>query len=161
MTSIKYIKLNKTKSLPNHYLGFRGIIPKKTTPSTPKKPFKKYDGPVYVAEEVYKLLSPEAVVALKKYNTEAINKFAKKRVIHVTDIVDHELPPSEDTTPEEQHDPHQFEDAPDNEFDPILDYINSQHHQEKDMNNALQAYNVMASPTSDVTPQWSINLAHI
>ena len=28
------------------------------------------------------------------------------------------------------------------------------------MNNALQAYNVMASPTSDATPQQSINLAH-
>ena len=29
------------------------------------------------------------------------------------------------------------------------------------MNNALQAYNVMTSPTSDVAPQQSINLAHI
>ena len=38
-------------------------------PSTPKPP-KKYDGPVYVPAEVYKLLSPEAIVAFKKYNTE-------------------------------------------------------------------------------------------
>ena len=29
------------------------------------------------------------------------------------------------------------------------------------MNNALQAYNVMTSPTSDVTPQRSINSVHI
>ena len=29
------------------------------------------------------------------------------------------------------------------------------------MNNALQAYNVMASPTPDTTPQQSINLTHI
>ena len=29
------------------------------------------------------------------------------------------------------------------------------------MNNALQAYNVMTSPTSDVAPQWSINSVHI
>ena len=29
------------------------------------------------------------------------------------------------------------------------------------MNNALQAYNVMTSPTSDVTPHWSINSVHI
>ena len=121
----------------------------------------KYDGPVYAPGEVYRLLRPEAVVALKKYNTEAINKFAKKRGIHVTDIADQEPLPSEETTPEEQHDPHQFEDAPDIESDPTLDYINSQHHQEEDMNNALQAYNVMTSPTSDVTPQWFINLAHI
>ena len=96
-----------------------------------------------------------------KYNTEAINKFARKRGIQVTDIVDQEPLPSEDTTPEEQHDPRQFDNAPDIESDPILDYINSQHHQEGDMNNALQTYNVMTSPTSDVTPQWSINSVHI
>ena len=71
----------------------------------------------------------------------------------MTDIADQEPLPSQDTTPEEHHDPHQFDDAPDIESDPILDYINSQHHQEEDMNNALQAYNVMTSPTSDVTPQ--------
>ena len=81
--------------------------------------------------------------------------------MHVTDIADHELHPSEDTTPEEQHDPHQFDDAPDSESDPVLDYINSQHHQEEDMNNALQAYKVMTSPTSDTTPQQSINSVHI
>ena len=30
----------------------------------------------------------------------------------MTDIADQEPLPSEDTTPEEQHDPHQFDDAP-------------------------------------------------
>ena len=54
----------------------------------------------------------------------------------MTDIADQEPLPSEDTTPEEQHDPHRFDDAPDIESDPI-DYNNSQHHQEEDMNNAL------------------------
>ena len=44
------------------------------------------------------------------------------------------------------------DDAPEIVSDPTLDYINSQHHQKEDMNNALQAYNVMTSPTSDVTP---------
>ena len=62
---------------------------------------------------------------------------------------------------EEQTDPHSFDDAPTNEFDPILDYINSQHHQDKDMNHALHAYNVMTSPTPNDTPRWSINLVHI
>ena len=109
---------------------------------------------------MYKLLSPEAVATLKKYNTEAINKFAKKRGIHITDIADHESPPSEDTIHEEPPDCHQFEDAPENEIDPILDYINCQHHQEEDMNNALQAYNAMASPTPADTPQRSINSVH-
>ena len=78
---------------------------------------------------MYNLISTEGVAALKEYNTEAINKFAKKTGIDVTDIADHESPPSEDTTHEEQPDPHQFEDAHENEIDPILDYINSQHHQ--------------------------------
>ena len=110
---------------------------------------------MYVPAEGYKLLSPEAVTALKKYNTEAINKAAKRRGIHVTDITDHESPPSEDTTDEEQTDLHPCDDAPTNEIDSILDYINSQHHQEDDMNHGLNAYNVMASPTPNDTPQWS------
>ena len=101
------------------------------------------------------------MTTLKKYNSEAINKAAKKRGIHVTDITDHESAPPEDTTHEEQTDPHSFDDATTNEFDPILDYINSQHHQEEDMNHALQAYNVMASPTPNDTPQQSINSVHI
>ena len=54
-----------------------------------------------------------------------------------------------------------FDDGPTNEVDPILDNIKSQHHQEEDMNHALQAYNVMASPTPDDTPQQSINSIHI
>ena len=145
--------------------GFQRNHPRKPTPSTPKKPFKTSDGPVYVCAEVYKLLSPEVVAALKKYNTEAINKFAKKIGIHVTDIADHESPPSEDTTHEDQPDPHQFDDAPENEIDHILDYINCQHHQEEDMNNALQAYNVMASPTPMIHPSkpstWSIPIYSI
>ena len=77
--------------------GFQRNHPRKPTPSTTKKPFKAYDGPVYVPAEVYKLLSPEIVTALKKYNSEAINEAAKKWGIHVTDITDHESSPPEDT----------------------------------------------------------------
>ena len=160
MTFIKYIKPNITKAFKTTIWVPEGSC-QKDQPFCTQEAFEKYDGPVYVPPEVYELLSPEAVVALKKYNTEAINKFAKKRGIHVTDIADQEPLPSEDPTPEEQHYPHQFDDAPDNESDPILEYINSQHHQEEDINKALQAYNVMTSPTSDVTPQQSINSFHI
>ena len=153
-------KHNKKPSKP--LSGLQRDHAKKTNPSGPKKPFKNYDGPVYVPAQGYKLLSPEAVVALKKYNTEAINKFSKKRGIHVTDIADKDPLPSEDTTPEEQHDLINLM-MPDSESwsDPILDNIKSQHHQEDKMNNALQAYNVMTSPTLDVTPHRSINSAHI
>ena len=150
-------KYDKEPSIP--LSGFHKDHHRKSTPSAPKKPFKKDDGHAYVPAEVYKLLSPEAVAALKKYNTEPINKFAKKRGIHVTDIADCESSPSDDTPLEDQPD-QQFEDAPEDETDPILDYINSQHHQEEDMNNALQAYNVIASPTPDDTPQQSINSVH-
>ena len=144
------------KQPPTPLSGFQKDHHRKPTPSATQK----YASPVYVPAEVYKCISPETVASLEKYNTEAINKFTKKRGIHVTDIADHESPPSEDTIHEEQPDPQQFEDAPENEIDPILDYINSQHHQEEDMNNALQAYNVMASPTPADTPQWSISLIH-
>ena len=131
-------------------------------PSSAKKPSapKKYDGPVYVPAEVYKLLSPEAVTALKKYNSEALNKMAKKRGIHVTDITDQILSIAETNISEEQVETNQDEDEPEGEADPILDYINSQHHQEDDMNHALQAYNIMTSPFSDTTPHRSINSVH-
>ena len=144
---------------PTPLSGFQKDHSRKSISAAPKKPStpKKYDGPVYVPAEVYKLLSPEAVVALKKYNSEALNKMAKKRGIHVTDVTDHGLSIAETNTSEEQADPHQDDDAPEDEADPILDYINSQHHQEDDMNHALQPYNIMTSPFSDTTPQRSIN----
>ena len=152
-------KHNKRPSKP--LSGFQRDHAKKTNPSAPKKPFKKYDGPVYVPAEVYKLLSPEAVVALKKYNTEAINKFAKKRAYmrltlltrnpyHLRIpllrnnmiLVNLMMLPAMRVT--------QFW---------ITSIANTT--QEEDMNNALQAYNVMTSPTSDATPQRSINSVHI
>ena len=137
---------------------------RKPTSTVTKKPSdrKKYDGPVYVPAEVYKLLSPEAVIALKKYNSEALNKMAKKRGIHVTDITDQVLSIAETNTPisEEQVGANHDEDEPEGEDDPNLDYINSQHHQEDDMNHALQAYNIMTSSFSDTTPQRSINSVH-
>ena len=73
-----------------------------------------------------------------------------------------ESPTPEETTheAEAQSVPHQFDDAPESEDDPILDYINSQYHQDEDMNNALQAYNIMTSTPQDDTPQWPINSTH-
>ena len=71
-------KHNKKPSKP--LSGFQRDHAKMSIPSETKKPFKKYDGPVYVPAEVYKLLSPEAVVALKKYNTEVITNLPRKEV---------------------------------------------------------------------------------
>ena len=92
---------------------------------------------MYVPAEVYKLLSPEAVIALKKYNSEALNKMAKKRGIHITDVTDQGLSIAETNISEEKADFHQEEDAHEGDIDPILDFINSQHHQEDDMNHLI------------------------
>ena len=147
---------------PTPLSGFQKDHSRKPTPASTKKPSasKKYDGPVYVPAEVYKLLSPEAVIALKEYNSEALNNMAKKRGFHVTDITDQVLSIAETNISEEQVEANQDEDEPEDGTDPILDYINSQHHQEDDMNHALQAYNIMTSPFSDATSQRSINSVH-
>ena len=147
---------------PTPLSGFQKDHSRKPTSALTKKPSasKKYDGPVYVPAEVYKLLSPEAVIALKKYNSEALNKMAKKRGIHVTDITDQVLSIAETNISEEQVEANQDEDEPEDGTDPILDYINSQHHQEDDMNHALQAYNIMTSPFSDATSQQYVNSVH-
>ena len=162
MTSMRYIRPNIAENPPHLLSGFQKDHSRKPTSAAPKKPSapKKCDGPVYVPAEVYKLLSTEAVIALKKYNSEALNKMAKKRGIHVTDVTDQGLSIAETNISEEQADSHQDEDAHEGDIDPILDYINSQHHQEDDMNHALRAYNIMTSPFSDTTPQRSINSVH-
>ena len=155
-----FYQVHQTKHIRKPLSRFQRDHFRKPTPSTPKKPSKKYDEPAYVPAEVYKLLSPEAVAALKKYNSEAINKIAKKRLIHVTDITDHELSTAENTIPDEQPDIHQNDDSPESENGPIFDYINSQHHHEEDMNHALQGYNIMTSPFTGDTSQQSINSVH-
>ena len=88
---------------PTPLSGFQKDHSRKPNSTVTKKPSdpKKYDGPVYVPAEVYKLLSPEAVIALKKYNSEALNKMAKKRGIHVTDITDQVLSIAETNISEE------------------------------------------------------------
>ena len=132
MTFIRYIRPNIAEN-PHTIIWFRERSLQKIYPSAPKKPSKKYDGPVYVPAQVYKLLSPEAVVALEKYNSESMNRMAKKRGSHITDVTDNELSIAETYISEEQTNPHQDDDACEGEVDPILDYINSQHHQEEDI----------------------------
>ena len=41
--------------------------------SAAQKPFKRYDGQIYLPPQIIKLLSQDALKALKAYNTEAIN----------------------------------------------------------------------------------------
>ena len=88
------------------------------------KPIRRYDSPMFLPPQIYKLLSQDAMKALKTYNTEAINRFHQRKV-HNTEIV--ETPPDEPPGPPiPENDPPDFPesdlDIPD---DPILDFVNS------------------------------------
>ena len=81
-----FYQVNQTKhsgNPPKPLSGFQKDHSRKPTSDVSKKPSapKKYDGPVYVPAAIYKLLSSEAVIAIKKYNSESLNKMAKKRGI--------------------------------------------------------------------------------
>ena len=48
--------------------------------SGPTKPIRRYDGPIFLPPQIYKLLSHHAMKALKAYNTEAINRLHQRKV---------------------------------------------------------------------------------
>ena len=56
--------------------------------SGPNKPIRRYDGPIFLPPQIYKLLSQDAMKALKAYNTEAINRFHQRKV-HSTELWKH------------------------------------------------------------------------
>ena len=55
--------------------------------SGPTKPIRRYHGPIFLPPQIYKLLSQDAMKALKAYNTEAISRFHQRKV-HNTEIVE-------------------------------------------------------------------------
>ena len=70
--------------------------------SGPTKPIRRYDGPIFLPPQIYKILSQNAMKALKAYNTEAINRFHQRKV-HNTEIVEtpqNDLPDPEPPVPE-------------------------------------------------------------
>ena len=77
MISIRYIKPNTVKSHLSHYWGFRGITTKSQPPLHPRSPLRN---------------TMVLFMFLLKFTNSSGN--------HVTDIADHELPPSVHTTPE-------------------------------------------------------------
>ena len=46
--------------------------------SGPTKPIRSYDSPIFLPPQIYKLLSEDAMKALKAYNTEAITRFHQR-----------------------------------------------------------------------------------
>ena len=127
--------------------------------SGPTKPIRRYDGPIFLPPQIYKLLSQDAMKALKADNTEAINRFHQRKV-HNTEIVEtpqNDLP----EPPVPENDP---PDLPESDLDipddPILDFVNSQCHSSKDLDQALQAYQAYQVPYPQdftMTPERSIN----
>ena len=53
----------------------------------PTKLIRRYDGPIFLPPQIYKLLNEDAMKALKSYNTEAITRFHQRKV-HNTEIVE-------------------------------------------------------------------------
>ena len=127
--------------------------------SGPTKPIRKYDGPVFLPPQINKLLSQDAMKALKAYNTEAINRFHQRKV-HNTEIV--ETPQDDPPGPPipENDLPDLSESDLDILDDPILDFVNIQCQSSEDLDWALQAYQAYQVPSpqdSTMTPERSIN----
>ena len=96
--------------------------------SGPTKPIRRYDDPIFLPPQIYKLLSEDAMKALKAYNTEAITRFHQGKV-HNTEIVktpqdDPPGPPVPENAPPDL--PESDLEIPDD--DAILDFVNSQCH---------------------------------
>ena len=53
----------------------------------PTNPIRRYDGPIFLPPQIYRLLSEDALKALKAYNTEAIGR-SHKRKVHNTELVE-------------------------------------------------------------------------
>ena len=127
--------------------------------SGPTKQIRRYDGPIFLPPQIYKLLSQDAMKALKAYNTEAISIFHQRKV-HNTEIV--ESPQNDPPGPPVPE--HDLPDVPESDLDipgdPILDFVNSQCHRSDDLDQDLQtyrAYQVPCPQDSTMTPERTIN----
>ena len=125
----------------------------------PTNPIRRYDGPIFLPPQIYRLLSEDALKALKAYNTEAISRFHKRKV-HNTEIVEE----PQDDPPGPPVSENDLPDLPESDLnisdDPILDFVNSQCHSSEDLDQALQAYQAFQIPCpqdSTMTPERSIN----
>ena len=123
------------------------------------KPIRRYDGPIFLPPLIYKLLSQDAMKALKAYNTEVIYRFHQRKV-HNTEIVETpQYDPPEPPVPKND-----LSDLPESDLDipddPILDFVNRQCHSSENLDQALQAYQAYQVPSpqdSTMTPERSIN----
>ena len=127
--------------------------------SRPTNPIRRYDGPIFLPPQIYRLLSEDALKALKAYNTEVISRFHKRKV-HNTEIVEE----PQDDPPGPPVSENDLPDLPESDLnipdDPILDFVNSQCHSSEDLDQALQAYQAFQISTPQdptMSPERSIN----
>ena len=129
--------------------------------SGPIKPIRRYDGPIFLPPQIYsyKLLSQDAMKALKAYYTEAISRFHQRKD-HSTEIVE----PTQNDPPQPPVPENDLPDLPESDLDipgdPILDFVNSQCHSSEDLDQAIQAYQAYQVPCpqdSTMIPERSIN----
>ena len=97
--------------------------------SGPTKPIRRYDAPIFLPPQIYKLLSQDAMKALKAYNTEAITRFHQRKV-H----------PSGDGEPPWSNDPNDRS-AIDPNFDEFGDYTQ----------RAIQTLSILDDSSSTLT----------
>ena len=127
--------------------------------SGPQKSFKRSDGPIYLPPQIFKLLSQDAMKALKTYITESINRFHQRKV-HNTEVVEIPLADQpEPSVPDSGLSDHTESDLaiPD---DPSLNFVNNQCHSSEDLDQALQAYQAYQVPyskDSTTIPERNIN----
>ena len=128
--------------------------------SGPNKPIRRYDGPIFLPPQIYKLLSQDAMKVLKAYNTEAINRFPPEEGPHTEIVETPQNDPPGPPVPEND-----LPDLPESDLDipddPILDFVNSQCHRSEDLEQALQAYQAYQVPHlqdySTMIPERTIN----
>ena len=127
--------------------------------SGPTKPIRRYDDPIFLPPQIYKIFGQDALKALIACNTEAISRFHQRKV-HNTEIV--ESPQNDPPGPPvpENDLPDLPEGDLDTSDDPILDCVNSECHSSEDLDQAHQAYQAYQVPCpqdSTLTPEWTFN----
>ena len=112
-----------------------------------KQTIQRWTGPICLPAHIYKLLRQEVKDALQKYNAEAIDKFTSTRNLHEINFLHdlHENTQDNSTlSNEDDQSPHCQESHPDQDLEPpmddSLDFINSQHHSDDQLDQVLQTY---------------------
>ena len=174
MPSDEFYNIHTTQYVPpmssRHKLQPRLPKPNQSPETFPKKQTKqRWTGPIYLPAHIYKLLSQEVKDAVQKYNAEAIQKFKSTRNLHEINFL-HDLHENtqENSTTSNQDDqsPDYQESHLDQDLEPpmddLLDFINSQHHSDDQLDQVLQSYQTYTesqSPTRQVNAHITYHVA--